>query len=58
MPFDDGLPHKRFTADFIHHPWYIDEQGNVVWKEKELMTLPLVRRYERISHPKILVISA
>ena len=56
MPFDDGMPHKRFAADFIHHPWYADADDNIVWKEPELLTLPLVRRYEcSNAHPQILV---
>ena len=45
MPFDDGLAHKTFAADFTHYPWTSNAEGVIEWLEDEQVTLPLVRRY-------------
>ena len=46
MPFEDGLSHKTFAADFHHYGWHLDEDGKtLVWNlEPEVLALPLVRR--------------
>ena len=47
MPFEDGLSHKRFSADFTLYEWSgVNDDGEVVWSTDDapVMALPLVRR--------------
>jgi hypothetical protein len=47
MPFEDGLAHKTFAADFRSVLWHLDDDNKLVWHdEPEVLALPLVRRCE------------